>query len=532
MISEDKSVISPSGSEAPRIAEDAAQAALTSAKSSPKAKEKEKVLAAPPPTRGETAFNIANWWGIGWMVNMLSSFWLADKATKLEWQPRLNWLTHKVVKQWPLRSDVAAEGSEHVKQFNKIAEAILKEPEHQARAADIAWETKTLEATGVEAQEGFRGLFNRIGKAADVHKYVQGHPELKTQFAESTVKDIETIMKAGFRYHTAYGKAKSVAGLMMLCGGGYLVMAPVKWLEDSKKDIVCWLDKKIGPSTPDAKTKEQIEARHDFLAHEPKQTWASVLLSRTAVMPLIYTVHFNMGSRDNIINRIGYKFGRKDRIYDGFDHTSNELGKTIFNHLNNHENPSVRNWVQKTEQRLGSKVPQVEAVIHAKAAHGHEFSEEVIREGYYKTAGKPTDSPAERISKEGRDRLQGIVNNVFLESLYSFSVATTTFLFSRVFGPMFGVKSEEQKTLERMQESQKIETALEKCPLPAPANDEKIISEASVDIANRVLGDAEKNIRHLPANANKRTDDVPTHLISHAAQVDALQSADKQAHIS
>lgn len=447
---------------------------------------------APPKTRGEVLFDAFDWYFIGAGANATVSLGLADRASFLNWKAPLNKLTAKVVKTWPFRTGDAAENSQYVQKFNDIAKAILERPEHAERAADIKWSTNTLEAAGTEAGEGFRGLFHRVGegKVEDVLNFAKNHERLGAQFSECTAADMKRIMKAGFRYHNSMNKASSVAALMMLGSGGFFLMAPIKWLEDKKEPIVKWLDKTFGPSNPTEEQKKKVEERHEYLQHEPKQSWTSVLLSRVCTLPFVYTFHFNFGSRDNLINRAAYGLtGKKERTFEGLNHYFGKSGNYLYRKVQG----KYPEELAEMEMNLGRKVEEYNEVLHAQASTGNKSAQRSIEGGFF------TKEPTQQAN--GQARVQAFLTNLAPEAFYSTVVATGTYIASRYLAPIFGIKSDEQITLERLAKQKTIASSLEKCPLPLPANDE-VIAEASTEIANKDIG-GKLPFTPVPAKRNK-----------------------------
>lgn len=448
---------------------------------------------APPKTRGEVIFDITDWWGIGAIANAVLSLGLADRASYLHWQAPLKRLTGAVVKTWPFRTGDAKEGSEYVQKFDTVRDAIFEKfPELQ-----------TEKAAGIEKLEGYRGLFNRIGKADEVLAFAKQHETLGAHFADSTAADMKRIMKAGFRYHTAMTKASSVAAIMMLGSGGFFLMAPIKWFEDRKEPIVKWLDEKFGPKNPTEEQKKQIEERHEFIKHEPKQSWTSVLLSRVTTLPWVYAFHFNLGSRDNIINRAAYRLtGTKERTFEGLDHHFGRSGEYLYGKFKN-RNPE---WLAETEMKLGQSVMEYDAALHAKAAAGNVTAQ--------KNAAVFTRKPTQ--AENGEARARGFFTNLAPEAFYSATVATGTYIASRFLGPIFGIKSDEQITLENLAKEKQMASQQPQCVLPAPAND-ATVGSAITEIANKDTG-AKLDYAPLPANRNKPDTRITAHQAAEAVK--------------
>ncbi|MBY0354453.1 MAG: hypothetical protein K2Q12_01835 [Rickettsiales bacterium] len=82
-------------------------------------------------------------------------------------------------------------------------------------------------------------------------------------------------------------QSKFWTGVLALMPGGFLLMAPVKWAEDKKPDIVKFLNKKFGSGL---QTPEISELSEKKVEQEPQQTWGTVLGSRMLGLAMVLSL--------------------------------------------------------------------------------------------------------------------------------------------------------------------------------------------------------------------------------------------------
>lgn len=83
-----------------------------------------------------------------------------------------------------------------------------------------------------------------------------------------------------------FARIRSQLRYTSLLTGGFAVLAPIKWLEDHKIEMVKAYDARYGDTSPEAQA--QREAAYARLENEPRQSWASVLGSRMLAMVPFY----------------------------------------------------------------------------------------------------------------------------------------------------------------------------------------------------------------------------------------------------
>lgn len=445
----------------------------------------------PTPTRGGRLFDIGTWWGVGWIAgNAPMALWLFDKGIFREWQVPLNRVTNFLLQKWPFQYGDAAKGSEQLKQFDKLRDHFAE------RHPDI------MRDPGV-AQEGYQQLFHQHGKRKDIYNYVKNEASLAAEFGEMSEKNFERVMKAGIRHYSSASKAKALASIVLFSGGGYAMMAPIKWLEDHKASIVRKLDQWFGPKDQTDEQKKNQEAYYQSLDNMPEQTWRSVIFGRMMGIFPLYAFHFGIAARDNVINRIGYRFGRKDPLYKGFEHATDNMAEWSINKVKN-SGPRGAAFIENVERQAGEGTQAVMNKFQQRAASGDTKAQEILDNNLF----TPID---------GKTRLKSSLSNfIQVEFLYSGALASATYVFSHYIAPFFSSKKgNECNTAAPILADEKIPANDTLPPPQALAIETAPASEASQT--------PKTNIRPLPANKNK--ENAPDPFITAAQHIDSVKSA-------
>jgi hypothetical protein len=110
---------------------------------------------------------------------------------------------------------------------------------------------------------------------------------------------------------------EKVAVLATLCLGGYLVMLPMKAMEDNKRDIAEFIDNNVvdpvagligkGAKTEEEKAeiKAQRAQRYAEIEQEEKPSIGDLLWSRTLALLPLYTLHLAWWNENNAIKYAG-----------------------------------------------------------------------------------------------------------------------------------------------------------------------------------------------------------------------------------
>lgn len=100
---------------------------------------------------------------------------------------------------------------------------------------------------------------------------------------DSTIRPVaKAVYSTGLfkRKQTAYKQSKVAIETLTMLSGGWLLLIPLKIMEDNKRSIVHWLNKKLGTAEHDAKGRELTADEIHLETEQPKQTWANVFMRR------------------------------------------------------------------------------------------------------------------------------------------------------------------------------------------------------------------------------------------------------------
>lgn len=254
------------------------------------------------------------------------------------------------------------------------------------------------------------GLF---GWAANAAVSIKLADVLENRFRPTFIKGGEWM--ANSRIFTTFFKspeqkveaktlARGLFSVMALLPGGYIVLAPVKWMEDRKVGIVKALDKLFGPSNPDENTQKLTEARHNYIEAAPKLNWWDMINGRTVPVLGVVATHFALASnKTNIVNLITGK-----QSFDGWGTQIEKNGEKVYKGLTESRFKTVRDLSKKYETHLDNSLKK-----HI-ARNG---------EAFYVEEGK---------LRSGKDRLRGYANNISVDVFYSALVAFATFVIGHI----------------------------------------------------------------------------------------------------
>jgi hypothetical protein len=266
-------------------------------------------------TGGEKVFDIGTYYGIGWVVNALSSVYLTDKAIRS--QAGWEWLYNGRVNL--------------IKTFTEFGEKFIEKPELWdvfKNHPEFAGKALTNQAC-YDLWEKSGGSFENLAA------------KLGGSFTTENVKQIRDYIVHNEAMHSSMS---ALAGIALLCSGGFLLMEPIKQLEDHKLDIVKFLDEKVvdplagltGHAPPSEEEKQQRQARYEELAAAPKQTRASILVSRLAAVLPIWAAHVACSQPNNIIKAGAAKVAGVEYVnpnpnvgFGGGDHYFDAAGNAV-----------------------------------------------------------------------------------------------------------------------------------------------------------------------------------------------------------
>ncbi|TAE33274.1 MAG: hypothetical protein EAY65_05075 [Alphaproteobacteria bacterium] len=266
----------------------------------------------PEKTQGEKIFDFTNYYGINFFLNSFLSIVAADFAQYRPLAPTLN-LFGKEHNLFSMFSDAIDWGSKQGQAFSNFLvtnkETFTKEDIIKA-ANDLKHNLPSLLADAPIKELVAKGQYTRafydINKA-NINIGLQG--ELKQE-----------VMQHISRSQVIGDAAQSLAGIIALCAGGWLLMFPVKALEDNKVAVTRWMDEKIADPIEamlgkapkneiEANIKqEQREARYEYIDRSsPRQSAASVIIGRAMALLPIYALHISWWKENNVIKHTAGK---------------------------------------------------------------------------------------------------------------------------------------------------------------------------------------------------------------------------------
>jgi|GEM_PF-5943103 len=334
---------------------------------------------APAPTRGEMLFNVGNYFGLGWVVNAILSTFAADQAKHGYTKNIGDALNKRVSVMMAPRREGKFAQEEHFAQAERFFDALKEEfPEH----------AKTAENKG----EPIKGLFKEIGLPSDAKMeklYTKG------VMKEASAEEFNLLKKTAL----ARNNAAFWVSFGMLNLGGWAVLVPMKLLEDRKEKIVRKLDQTLHAGASPTQ-QVRIDARHEAIHEEPKQSWGSELLSRAISTPLVFALYNHTAFRENTVKKLGVT------SFEGMEHYAREAGQVVENTLSPSGLKKVENFLEKTPKRLGTM-------------------QEIERDGETLSIGK--------------QRLHNVTRFAFLDVTYALMMASLVFVSTRVLAPIMHV---------------------------------------------------------------------------------------------
>ncbi len=336
----------------------------------------------PPQTQGEKLFNILDYFGIGWVANASLSVLAADQINHSHLKNLGDYLKSalgKTLAPAPAESKVTQEQMDKANQLYAELKSLFP-TEHQASLDD---------GTHIP------GFFKRLGTPSQ--STLDGLKE-RGVLKEAIAEEFEFLKKSKL----AANKANFWVSFGALNIGGWLVMIPMKLLEDRKEKIVHTLDDQIyGKHAPEAVT-QRVEARHEQIKQDPHQTWSSELLSRAIGTPMIFGLYGQTAFKENALKKVGVKF-------EGMQHYEELLGNKAYIYAKE-EAPELykkfENYLEGAPKRLGA----IEA--------------------------------SENEGSIGAQRFKKGVGFTFVDFTYSLMMASIVFTWTRVLGPLIGIKKQ------------------------------------------------------------------------------------------
>ncbi len=156
----------------------------------------------------------------------------------------------------------------------KIAKIEASSPD-KAQDEKISKGEKIFNWTAYTGLNYFTNLILSIG-LADYFIHLGGKKWLEARINNTT----SFLRKFSVPVKTAHHNSKIGWETFILTSGGLALLAPLKLMEDNKRPIVHWLNKKLGikQQTPDGKEKTPDEIHIE--EEQPKQSWGNVIWRR------------------------------------------------------------------------------------------------------------------------------------------------------------------------------------------------------------------------------------------------------------
>lgn len=214
-------------------------------------------------------------------------------------------------------------------------------------------------------------------------------------------------------FNNSVNSAMTIGALFT--GGTIATVLPVKAMEDNKASIVKALDKKIY-GADEVATNPDIIAAHHELDTAPKQSWASVFVSRVVAFTLTISTWYLVGAQNSPLVQ-SFKDARNPLKNKSLDSIAINLGRKV----------------------EGKLYPERKPLIEA--AH----------------RAVPNDVSRSQSAPDGM--VSRLISYITQDSIYTLITSTSLYISTRIFGPIFS-KSHTNAA------SEKISTATEKLPHP------------------------------------------------------------------
>ncbi len=242
------------------------------------------------------------------------------------------------------------------------------------------------------------GYFVVTGVSIFMTWLLSDHPRISPKFTEAAAK-----------FTKKFRLPPSIADIGTLFLGGTIAsVLPVKWLEDHKPQLVKKFDRSYYGDDQVDHNPALIEA-HRELESLPKQTWMSVLGSRIVAFAATFSVFYLMGSNKSPFAKLtGESIDKRAIIF----------GRGI-DKLLHKGNAQV---VEKIEASAAENLRRI-----AGSAEGAQVGLKVMRDG----------PNADRIASR-------VWNYIGLDGFYTIITSGALFVFTRVFGGLFGKQAPEQ----------------------------------------------------------------------------------------
>lgn len=339
-------------------------------------------------TPGEKLFNIIDYYGIGLFANTALSSWLTDAAEHTWLKPIQNNLAEKWVNAYPFKKQGITYSHQDLKKSGGFLNALQSHfpAIHRQNADNLE---KFSEKIGTPNQT----ILDALNDAGHLLEHEEG---LEKAF-EKTMAMTKKFSKA--RWGVNFG---------LLFSGGWILLLPIKWLEDAKIPLTQHFDRILGKEHPSEEEQQKLDAAYKDIEQEPRQSWASEILARLSVMPVIMGLYFKTGFQNNWIRKLGGSFKE-------FEGTKKLAIGTL--------GPKIGEGITEALGPAGKSLERSLAVAPAG-----------WREAYIKDADPSKRELAELFPPiSGKERFGILTGIVILEFLYAIPNATLLFINAHIF---------------------------------------------------------------------------------------------------
>lgn len=342
-------------------------------------------------TPGEKLFNFIDYYGIGLFANTALSAWLTDAAEHTWLKP----IQHNVSNKWMASKHLSGESTEAAVAKLKAADRFLR---HVTKHSDFSVEQQLQ-------QDNLEKLLGEIGTpAAEKLETMKGLGAL-LEHEGGLAKAFEETSELA----TKLNKTRGTVNFTLLFSGGWMLLLPIKWLEDAKIPLTRHFDKMLGKKNPSEEELQKREEAYKAIEHEPHQSWISVVLARLSVMPIVMWVFGKTGYQDNVIKKLGGSF---ENFEGTRNYAMNELG------------PAIGDGIS---EMLGEKASKA-------LNRSLEVKPTGLRETFARDLNPAIKEQAELFPHmDGKTRLDRISGIVSLEFLYAIPNATLLFINTHIF---------------------------------------------------------------------------------------------------
>lgn len=203
---------------------------------------------------------------------------------------------------------------------------------------------------------------------------------------------------------------KNTTEFFTLGTGGFILLIPIKLMEDHKEWWARKLDGIFGDKHPSQQAAQAIEARYEEIRQEPKQTYLSEFVSRILAFVMNLGVIKAVVDKKNVLSSVGIPF-------EGLEEESAKLTVKNMEFLHDAEaHPYIAEKTAKLEAYL-EKGPKVAAEKLAKAGKGDEFT-----------------------PMTGKERLQSLLMLGYFDAACAAGSSTLQFIWTRILAPVLGKK--------------------------------------------------------------------------------------------